>query len=56
MSLMFVNKMLSVSGESNSVLETDKELEPYDLLKDDHWTPGQPAVTQKAFIHGFFDV
>ena len=56
MSLLFVNKRFSISSESHLAPEIHKEIEPYDFLKDDYWTPGQLAITTKSFIHGFVDM
>ncbi len=53
--LIFINNLFSVLTEGKSCHKKYEKTEPYDFLSDDYWIPGAPAVTQKAFIQGFFD-
>jgi hypothetical protein len=47
--LLFLNNLFSVPTEN---AKYSKRSRPGD--DDEHWTPGQPAVTPKAYGMGFF--
>lgn len=53
-SLMFINNLFSVMAEGQPRYNTRKKVKLNDGMDDDHWVPGMPAVTPKAYMQGFF--
>ena len=50
--ITFINNLFSVLTEGAQYNKSTKTK----LYKDDdYWTPGEPAITQKAFTQGFYD-
>ncbi|MFK5893934.1 MAG: hypothetical protein QM504_12000 [Pseudomonadota bacterium] len=49
--LTFINNLFSVLTED---IQYTKSSNVKSFDDDDYWTPGQPAVSQKAYEQGFF--
>jgi hypothetical protein len=53
--LIFINNLFAVLTEGRPCHQKHNKVKQYDPIDGDPWTPGSPAVTQKAFINGFFN-
>ena len=52
--LIFINNLFSVMTEGQPRYSIRKKVKLNDGAGDDHWVPGEPAVTLKAYEQGFF--
>jgi len=55
--LIFVRNLFEVIFEGQPCRGKGKDLKPvkpYDFYEQDHWVPGMPAVSLKAYEQGFF--
>lgn len=52
--VIFINNLFAVMSEGHPCHKRYKKIKPYDSMGDDHWVPGEAAVTPKAFEQGFF--
>lgn len=52
--IRLINKVLVVPVEECHCKKKDEVSRPYYYPEDDRWVPGEPPISQKAHIQGFF--
>ncbi|MDH5570909.1 MAG: hypothetical protein OEY89_04025 [Gammaproteobacteria bacterium] len=52
--LVFINNLFIVLTEDVPIKQKRKKFKPYDVHENDHWVPGMPAISLKAYERGFF--